>query len=80
MADKAQTKFWMVWDVNGNPPRVQHWTKQDAEQEARRLSALCPGRTFVVLACVSAFRAEIAPVQTIPVLKREPVDGEHIPF
>lgn len=81
MADKSQTKFWMVWNINGGVPRYQHWTKQDAEAEAKRLASVSPGKTFAVLACVSAFRAEVTPPAPLSIVKREPADSDReIPF
>lgn len=81
--DAVQNKFWMVWCVNGGVPRYMHWSKQDAEKEAKRLASISPGKTFAVLACVSAFRAEVSPPMRVLVVKNEAAAGSmdrEIPF
>lgn len=47
-------KFWMV-SGSGNQPRIRHYTKRDAEQEAARLATANPGNAFYVLEAVESF-------------------------
>lgn len=76
---QTQAKFWMVYGIGEGAPRVQHWTKADAEREAERLAIKNPGTTFVVLSAVNAWRTEIAPVEQVKIVKRRPTDFD-IPF
>ena len=47
-------KFWMVYCIGNNAPRVQHGSQAEAEREARRL-AVATKQQAVVLAAVKAF-------------------------
>lgn len=47
-------QFWMVWNIGGNPPRVQHGYEHVAISEAERLARANPGETFVVLEATHA--------------------------
>ncbi len=75
-------KFWMVYRLNGGVPRVQHLSKIAAQDEAKRLAGSMPGETFVVLSVVDAFKAPIAPVESIPLRKATPAEvlDSEIPF
>ena len=77
--DATQAKFWMVYGIGQRAPAAQHWTKDDAEAEARRLASQHPGITFVVLSAVGAFRTDRPPVVPVQIVKRRPVDSD-IPF
>ena len=46
--------FWLVWNEDGRSPVVKHATRDAAEAEAARLAATKIGRTFHVLAAMSA--------------------------
>lgn len=48
-------KFWMVYGVGNNQPRVQHATLALAQAEARRLAERQLGTVFVVLEAVEKF-------------------------
>lgn len=54
-------KFWLVFNPQRLMPKVQHKSWFDADAEARRLAAMTPGETFVVLEGVSAYSVS-APV------------------
>lgn len=75
-------KFWMVYGLDRGAPRHRHWSKESAQNEAKRLASQTPGVTFVVLAAVDAFKAQIAPVETVKL--RKPTQAElmdlEIPF
>lgn len=45
-------KFWMVWNYDGNQPRVKHETEASAIAEAERLARIVPGQRFVVLEAI----------------------------
>ncbi len=65
-------QFWMVWNVNGGAPRVQHPTEQFAIGEAERLARTHPGETFVVLEaahvrqCTNMLRVDLRADSKIP--------------
>lgn len=62
-------KFWMVYGIGQGAPTQRHETKERAQNEARRLASVAPGKTFVVLAAVDAFHAEEPVVSTVRVVK-----------
>lgn len=45
--------FYMVFRDGGEPPKFKHPRYEDAEAEAKRISAICPGWNVFVLAVVS---------------------------
>ena len=51
------SKFWMVH--GSGPTSVQHKTKKDAEEEAKRLSIKCPNQRFVVLEAVTCYHTSV---------------------
>ena len=60
-------KFWMVWSPQGRAPTHKHWTKEEAEREARRLACISPGREFYVLKAVGGFQSSEPVVEEIDV-------------
>jgi hypothetical protein len=52
--NKSGERYWMVMKVGGGPPRVKHWTRAAAENEAVRLAGKEDG-DFVVLEAVAKF-------------------------
>ena len=78
MSPEPITKFWMVWNVDGNAPRYKHFSKALARDEAKRLAKLNPGNVFVVLAAVDAVVSPILEPQSVKLTKRIPDDD--IPF
>jgi hypothetical protein len=50
MMKEAEPPFWLVWNEDGDAPRMKQRTPDAAEAEARRLALLHPGKAFVVLA------------------------------
>ena len=65
-------KFFMVYGIGQGPPSVEQRNRIDAEREAKRLAAKCPGVTFVVLEAVDAFIFET--------VRRVEVSPEEVPF
>lgn len=49
-------RFWMVWNPEGNSPKHQHWSRESASAEARRLASLNPSTDFYVLEAVGFAR------------------------
>ncbi len=63
--------FWVVWNPSHGLPRYQHYTAEEARNEAKRLAALNPGQDFYVLGTIGKARRD------------EPVtwfDADPIPF
>jgi hypothetical protein len=56
-------KFWLVWNVNGYPPKFKHDSEYSAIEEAERLAKENPGKEFVVLVAVLSKEA-LKPIQT----------------
>ena len=77
-----QTKFWLVWCVDGGRPTYKHFTKKSAVDEAKRLAGEVPNGVFAVMACVAAYATTITPVESVQIIKREPLtaDDDGIPF
>ena len=48
MALDTSVKFWLVWSPRSGLPRVKQTSREKAESEAVRLSALNPGRHYYV--------------------------------
>ena len=46
--------FWLVWNEDGRSPVVKYTTRDAAEAEAARRASTNMGRTFHVLAAMSA--------------------------
>lgn len=46
---------WIVWNVGGGPPTVQHPDYGTAKREAQRLARALPGQTFMVCVGVVSF-------------------------
>ena len=70
-------KFWMVWNPDGRQPRYMHMTRDQAENEAKRLASENPGEKFFVLKSITGFLAKKAPVKSI---KIRPALPDEIPF
>lgn len=51
MADTGPKKFWMITG-DGNAPKVRHFNRQDAVNEASRLAKSNPGKEFFVMETV----------------------------
>jgi hypothetical protein len=79
MTTEPCAKFWMVWRAGSVSTAYQHFTKEAAETEAKRLAQQCPGQVFFVLAAVGAFSATVNPVSRLKVERRADPDFE-IPF
>lgn len=47
------TRFWLVWNESGYPPRYRHDTEESAVREAERLARVNPGQNFYVLEAVA---------------------------
>lgn len=64
-ADEAQgpTKFWLVWNDDGYPPRYRHESEADAIREARRLSSLTPKKQFFILEAMAVVEQAPAPTR-----------------
>ena len=76
---EATTKFWMVMGLDKGPPRHRHLFKSSAQAEAKRLSVVSPGTTYVVLAVVDAYRSKQPNVDRLRVQKSTELD-DLIPF
>lgn len=50
-----ENTFFMVWNPNGYPPKVQHGSRKKADDEASRLAREHPGERFVVLMAMAEF-------------------------
>ena len=48
--------FWMVWNPQRSAPRMKHFTRDSAINEAKRLARENPGEEFVVLQSVGSAR------------------------
>jgi hypothetical protein len=48
-SNQYEARFWLVQNPKGLNPKFRHATYQAAQAEARRLAALNPGQTFIVL-------------------------------
>lgn len=46
---------WVVWNVGGAPPTVQHTDYGAAKREAQRLARANPGQAFMVCVGVVSF-------------------------
>lgn len=77
MPKKEHPKFWMAWNPEGRQPRFMHYTRFDAEEEAKRLASENPGFEFFVLKAVSGMTSEHPMVAPI---KLQPVTPDEIPF
>ena len=66
--------FYLVWNEDGYPPRHKHATLTCAENEAERLAAAHPGKTFYVL--IPSCRA----VEKRVAIERFDVFAPEIPF
>jgi hypothetical protein len=51
MTDTQPKKFWMITG-DGNAPKVRHFNRQDAVNEASRLAKSNPGKEFFVMEAV----------------------------
>ena len=54
-ADKLD-HFWLVWNEQGDPPKLKHATLENAKREAGRLATLNPGQQFHVLQVIATAR------------------------
>lgn len=76
-------KFWMVYGVGTRGATFQHYSKEAAQAEAKRLAALHPDVLFVVLAAVDAYATEKPAVQRFKIVKDKPLGrdaDDDIPF
>ncbi len=76
----APGSFWMVWDPQGRSPSHRHSSRDAAEAEAKRLAAMVPEHSFVVLEALHAYRVkrpEPPPVEQIDLAK---INWDEIPF
>lgn len=51
MGNTEPKKFWMITG-EGNAPKVRHYNRQDAVDEASRLAKSYPGKEFFVMETV----------------------------
>ena len=57
--------FWMVWRDGSLDSRCQHYTKESAETEAKRVAGLCPGSVVFVLEATAAYLLEPTQIKMI---------------
>ena len=67
----------MVWRASSGICNFQHFSKEAAENEARRLANSCPGERFFVIKTVTAFEANVCPAQRVTF---GPATDDGIPF
>lgn len=77
MAKKKHHKFWMVYSPQGNAPRREHMSRDQAEREAERLAMGNPGQQFFVLKAVTGRMTEASPILDI---KLQQGLADEIPF
>ena len=65
MKKTEMKKFWLVWNSKGNAPRVQHSSREFAENEAARLARENPGQNFIVLKAVGGSGSSPAKLRNI---------------
>lgn len=54
------TKFWLVWNPDGSVPKIRHDSSRKANEEAKRLASVAPGKEFIVLeSCGSYCKADV---------------------
>lgn len=53
---RVRTKFWVVWNPDGQAPTMRHWTRLSADTEAQRLASLHPDQDFFVLKAMAGRR------------------------
>ena len=64
MNSEKPVPFWIVWCPDGaTPPKHCHTSEAFAEDEARRLARVNPGKVFFVMRAVS--RSAVSAIQTI---------------
>lgn len=53
MIKRTDVPFYLVWNEDGDAPRVKHDSEAKAEKEASRLASAFPGKSFTVLAPIT---------------------------
>lgn len=77
MNDAIPTRpFWMIHGIGRGAPTHMHWSRYEADQEAKRLARKHPETCFVVLESVAAMIKR--DVDVITIRGRDEDDG--IPF
>lgn len=71
------TKFWFVWNPQGNAPRHRHGSRSAADAEAMRLARQHYGQQFIVLKAVGGACSQEAPIEPIKFVAG---DTDDIPF
>lgn len=71
-------RFWMVWSPQGRTPSHKHFSREEADDEAKRLSRVTPSQEFFVLKAMAGF-------VRVPIVPEEPeriemIGGDGIPF
>lgn len=59
--EEIANERWFIWQKMGHSPRFAWGTEREANDEAKRLAALFPGNSFIVMHSQWKFRVE-APV------------------
>lgn len=73
------TKFWFVWNPQGNAPRYRHGSKASADTEALRLARQHRGQQFIVLKAVGGAASVDAPIEPIAFVSGD-LNDDDIPF
>jgi hypothetical protein len=60
---RFEPEFFLVWNPEGDVPRVRHADAVDARREAERLARLNPNAAFYVLRAEGRCRVDAAPVK-----------------
>jgi len=62
----AESKLWIIWNMNGNGPRKPYFSRAAAEDASINLARLNPDQVFFVLVTVSAYCTPQPAVRSVP--------------